>query len=471
MTKSPNLQLPQRPPRTGSGAAVGLILALVLILLVLQVLVVMTLPKHNRPAGPASYRLLTPDDQRTLALRLEDKNLPQAAVSAWEAYLQEAALTGAEAAKVMLQIGKLKQDSADYDGAIHEYYRAEKLLERQGVQDEDLSRTITVRVRECFRALGQYGDLSREMAERASPDTGDTSLAGRQVVAEIGGDKITVADFDRIVAAQVELAVRSQWGLTPEEADAARQRAYERLADPQAKARHLQQIVMTRVIANEARKQNLEESAGFRERLVATADAMLADTLIGEEISKRATVTEADIRRYYEANKDRYAEPATTRVARILCGTQEEAQALLERARAGEDFAELARANSSDAQTRDSGGELPRPVSEQGDQVPGIGSDVELHGRIWAAAPGDLLAEPYRSAAGWEVIKVLDRTARKERPLDEVRDRVEYDTRLARRQEVSEQYITELMKSAGVKVYPEAFSLGGSEAKPEAQSP
>ncbi|MBN1511978.1 MAG: peptidyl-prolyl cis-trans isomerase, partial [Phycisphaerae bacterium] len=348
---------------------------------------------------------------------------------------------------------------------------AEKLLERQGVQDEDLSRTITVRVRECFRALGQYGDLSREMAERASPDSGDSSLAGRQVVAEIGGDKITVADFDRIVAAQVELAVRSQWGLTPEEADAARQRAYERLADPQAKARHLQQIVMTRVIANEARKQNLEESAGFRERLVATADAMLADTLIGEEISKRATVTEADIQRYYEANKDRYAEPATTRVARILCGTQEEAQALLERARAGEDFAELARANSSDAQTRDNGGELPRPVSEQGDLVPGIGSDAELHGRIWAAAPGDLLAEPYRSAAGWEVIKVLDRTARKERPLDEVRDRVEYDTRLARRQEVSEQYVTELMKSAGVKVYPEAFSLGGSEAKPEAQSP
>ncbi len=453
MTKSPNLQLPQRPPRTGSGAAVGLILALVLTLLVLQVIVVMTLPKQNRPAWPASYRLLTPDDQRTLALRLEDKNLPQAAVAAWEAYLQEAALTGLEAAKVMLQIGKLKQQSADYDGAIHEYYRAERLLERQGVQDEDLSRTITVRVRECFRALGQFGDLSREMAERASPTPGGENLAGRQV------------------AAQVELAVRSQWGLTPEEADAARQRAYERLADPQAKARHLQQIVMTRVIANEARKQNLEESAGFRERLVATADAMLADTLIGEEISKRATVTEADIRRYYEANKDRYAEPATTRVARILCGTQEEAQALLERARAGEDFAELARANSADAQTRDKGGELPRPVSEQGDLVPGIGSDAELHGRIWEAAPGDALAEPYRSAAGWEVIKVLDRTARKERSLDEVRDRVEHDTRLARRQEVTEQFVRQLMEAAGVKLYPEAFTLGGSAAKPEAKSP
>lgn len=471
MTRSPNLQLPQRPPRTGSGAAVGLTLALVLTLLVLQMIVVMTLPKQNRPAWPASYRLLTPDDQRALALRLEDRNLPQAAVLAWEAYLQEAALTGPEAAKVMLQIGKLKQDSADYDGAIHEYYRAERLLERQGLQDEDLSRTITVRVRECFRALGQFGDLSREMAERASPTPGGQNLAGRQVVAEIGGERITVSDFDRIVAAQVELAVRSQWGLTPEEADAARQRAYERLADPQAKARHLQQIVMTRVIANEARKQNLEESAGFRERLVATADAMLADTLIGEEVSKRATVTEADIQRYYEANKDRYADPATTRVARILCGTREEAQTLLERARAGEDFAELARANSGDAQTRGNGGELPRAVPEQGDLVPGIGVDAELHGRIWAASPGDVLAEPYRSAAGWEAIKVLDRTPRKERPLEEVRDRVEYDTRLARRQEVTEQYITELMNDAGVKVYPEAFTLGGETPRPEAASP
>jgi parvulin-like peptidyl-prolyl isomerase len=228
---------------------------------------------------------------------------------------------------------------------------------------------------------------------------------------------------------------------------------------------------MTRVIANEARKRGLEESAEFRERLVATADAMLADTLIGEEISKRATVTEADIQRFYEANKDRYADAGTTRAARILCGTQEEAQALLERARAGEDFAELARENSGDAQTRDNGGELPRPVLEQGDLVPGIGSDARLHGLIWAAAPGDVLAEPYRSAAGWEAIKVLDRTARQERSLDEVRDRVEYDTRLARRQEVTEQFIGQLMEAAGVKMYPEAFSLGGSAATPETKTP
>jgi hypothetical protein len=71
---------------------------------------------------------------------------------------------------------------------------------------------------------------------------------------------------------------------------------------------------------------------------------------------------------------------------------------------------------------------------------------------------GGVLREPYRSDKGWEVIKVIDRTQRVERTLDQVWDRVEYDTRLARRREVSGEYIGQLLEAAGVRMYPEAFS-------------
>ena len=66
---------------------------------------------------------------------------------------------------------------------------------------------------------------------------------------------------------------------------------------------------------------------------------------------------------------------------------------------------------------------------------------------------------------------MLDDDADRDAALDEVRDRVEYDTRLARRQEVTEQFIGQLMEAAGVKMYPEAFSLGGSAATPETKTP
>lgn len=458
MSKRPNLELPQRPPRARSGAAGGLTLALILIVVVLQVLSLLRLPRETPVQWTTGGHLLSAEDHKELAIRLEDKNLPEAAAEAWAAYFREADLTGTEAARVLLQIGKLKQESGDYAGAIHEYYLAERLLEREGAEDEELSRTITMRVRECFRKLGQYADLAREMAERSSPTPQDVSLAGRQVVAEIEGEKITVAEFDRRVQDEIELMVKSQWGLTPEEADAFRQRAHGRLMDPQAKARQLEQMVVTLVLAKEARRQGVDESPTFRERIVATADSMLADTLIAMEISKRATVTRQDVERFFEANKDRYAEPATTSIAHIVCAMQEEAAEIIRRVQAGEDFAELAREHSLDEETRDEGGLLPRPIPEGAHVVPGIAREAELHQRIMETPPGSIVDEPYRSDKGWEVIKIIDRTQRVEKTLDQVWDRVEYDTRLARRREVSGQYIGQLLEAAGVRMYPEVFS-------------
>lgn len=457
MKDRPELNLPQRPaPKASSGAVGGMILALVLVVIVLQTLSLLIRreapPASNTPGG----NFLTAEDHKALAIRLEDKNLLGAAAEAWEGYLREADLSEPEAAKVLLQIGKLKQESGDYQGAIHDYYLAEGLLHDQ---DEELTRTIALRVRECFRKLGQYDELSREMAERAAGPGGDTSLAGQQVVAAIGDEKITVAEFDRMVRAQIELAVKSQLSLSPEEADAFRQRAHDRLADPQAKARQLRELVIARVLAKEARAQGVGDSPEFRERMIALSDSMLASTLMFNEVSKRATVTPRDVERFFDANKDRYAEPATTTIARILCDTEEQAQEVIARAQEGEPFEDLAKELSTDEATRDSGGVMPQPVREDGDAVPGVGRDAELHGQIWASSPGTVLERPYAAGDAWAVVKIVDHAERVEKSLDEVREQAEYDTRLARQQEVTQQYIDELFKRDKVTLYPEAFSF------------
>jgi peptidyl-prolyl cis-trans isomerase C len=443
-----------------------MVLALILLIAVLQIIALVTMPRQNPVVWTPGGDLLSAEDHKALALQLEDKNLPEAAAEAWAAYFREADLTGTEAAKVLLQIGKLKQDSGDYEGAIHEYYLAERLI---GPADEDLARTVAMRVRECFRKLGQYSELSREVAERASDATEATTLSGQQVVAEVAGDKITVADFERLAQQQLELSIQSQWGLTPGEADAIRQRAHDRLSDPAERVRHLQQMLITRVLAEEARKQGLQESTGFRERMMSIADSTLAATLIGSEIEKRGTITPKDVERYYEANRDRYVEPAQTQIARIVCPDQQTAADLITRAQDGESFEELAGENSLDPQTRDSGGLVERPVRRDGDLVPGVGRNAELHASIWAAEPGDVLPEPVETSQDWLVIQVVERTEAVQRTLDEVRDRVEYDTQLARQQEVTEQYIQQLFEASGVRMYPQAFSMQGGQTDDETE--
>src|SRR5262249_39933998 len=80
-------------------------------------------------------------------------------------------------------------------------------------------------------------------------------------------------------------------------------------------------------------------------------------------------LTKARVEKYYRDQLDRYSSPDLVRARHILVAPQGDgpdaldrartkAQGLLERARGGEDFADLARKYSDDAPTKASGGDL-----------------------------------------------------------------------------------------------------------------
>lgn len=463
MSTTPKLELPQRAaPARARGGGAG-VMVLLLLVAGLQVWSLVRGGGTEEGAGVAAGPERATD--REVALKLEDRNLPEAAVAAWERYLASASPAAADEGAIRYRMGKLLQQAHRYEEAAGTFYLAEALL---GEGAGDLKRQITVRVRECLQKLGQYSDLSREMAARADVSGEGDSLQSRQVVAQIGEEKITVSDFDRMLTEQIDQAIALQVGIGEAEADRIRRQAHSRFADPKAKAEQLQQLVASRVLADEARQRGLEHSDSFRRQLAEFADRMLATSLLREEVGKRGTVTPADVDRFYEANKDRYTDPAEARIAHILVATEGEAREVLDAARSGTDFAELARAHSLDAGTKDDGGVIAQPVVEGGEGVPGIGRQASLHAAILSAPEGTLLAEPFESDAGWHLVKVIERRERREHSLEDVRDRVERDVAAARRSEVTDQYLRELFEARGVKFYPKAFVSGEDGAAPEA---
>lgn len=81
------------------------------------------------------------------------------------------------------------------------------------------------------------------------------------------------------------------------------------------------------------------------------------------------SLTAEEVARYHRANIDKYSAPELMRARHILISplaqspaadraAREKATAILQRARAGEDFAKLAKENSDDEPTRDQGGDL-----------------------------------------------------------------------------------------------------------------
>jgi hypothetical protein len=473
MPTSPNLQVPQAAGKSGRGGGLsGTAFVLLLIVLVVQILSFFVSPKgevrsrwtgHDEPLGVEQIR--------KAALELEDKNIPREAAAMWEKYLQHASLTAVEAGNVRYLIGKNLQNAGAFPDAFAQFVQAEMLV---GQSNPELLQQISLARIDCLRRMGRYAELARELNRRATGGQTGEGLAGQQVVAEVGGQKLTVADFDRMLANAIELAVQSRLGISQEEAEALRRRAHEQFTEPQARAQQLQRLIAQQVLADEARQRGLHEQPAFRERLTAVADGILSDALLHEEIGKRATVTDADVHRYYEANKERYREPAGSFIAHILYKDEAAAGDALDRITGGESFEKIARAESQDAATRDQMGIIADPVLEGGEFVPRIGPHAELHKAIRAAEPNTVLPEPYPSGAGWHVVKVVSHRPKQDRPFEQVADAVRRDVSAARQRETTEQYLKELFAKHNVKLYPEVFGAAapaGNDSPQPAATP
>jgi peptidyl-prolyl cis-trans isomerase D len=148
----------------------------------------------------------------------------------------------------------------------------------------------------------------------------------------------------------------------------------------------------------------------FQDRTeTATVDYVQLD--LNKLAAKEPTVTDAEVRRYYEENRERYrrAEGARLKVAYIpLTITEADRQATVQRARAlkaeiaaGADFAEVAAANSADDSNKDQGGDLG--TFTRGQMVPAFDS-------VAFSLPVGQVSEPVVTQFGVHLVRVDERT-------------------------------------------------------------
>ncbi|MEW6746468.1 MAG: peptidylprolyl isomerase [Planctomycetota bacterium] len=129
-------------------------------------------------------------------------------------------------------------------------------------------------------------------------------------------------------------------------------------------------------------------------------DVILAQ-LYEKYIYADITVTEEQIRTYYEEHRESdFTQPPEVRLGHIVVTTEEEAQAILRRLEAGEDFGVIAREVSIDKTSAAHGGRV-------GWVRPGqILAEVETKA---FALPVGSIDGPIRSPVGYHVIQVVDR--------------------------------------------------------------
>jgi parvulin-like peptidyl-prolyl isomerase len=196
---------------------------------------------------------------------------------------------------------------------------------------------------------------------------------------------------------------------------------------------------------DDLREQLRREGMTFDDLKRNVSQTYLKRAVLQRELERKVAPTEEDIRSYYEAHKEDYAWPATVHLQEIRIkadtpGAKAKAEEVVTRARAGEDFGELA-------------GSFSAPTPGGGDL--GVVSLKELSPAVQkAAAPLQVgeVSDPVSSQDGFHVFKLIARAEATVTPLDEVRNKIKNQLMDTKGNEAYDKYVEELRKNAIIDV-------------------
>ncbi len=219
------------------------------------------------------------------------------------------------------------------------------------------------------------------------------------------------------------------------------------------------------VAIDDVRRQNKMDAATF-ERALMGQGMSLADyreklkrdlavmKLLGNKVRSKIKVTDEDVKAEYARRARLEGEDLELRARHIVIQVPEgggaegeesariKAAELAARARAGEDFAELAR-RYSDSPSKAEGGDVG--FFRRGDMV------APFERAVFAMKPGEV-SEPVRTPFGWHVILLVEQRAVMPADFEKVRE--ELRDRLIREQmkQLTEQYLDELRRQATIEI-------------------
>ncbi len=436
-----------RPPRRGVTA---FLVAVVLVLVGANLY--LTLRKPAAPPAPAAPPGGLPAGAvKQLALKLEKQGVHEPAAGAWKEYLAGAKIDDEEAAAVWYRIGKLHQDAGAHARALEAFYRSETLA-----PDSEYAPEIGRRVQESLEALGKFAALRHELAERVGLDDKAAEQSG-EVVAEIGTRRITRAELDR----QIEAGIENQLAmfaaqLPPDRLKQQKEAMLKQISGDRQRLEFLNSYIVEEILYRKARESKLVEDPGVRARLRDAERSLLARQMMENELRGKILITDDDIALYHEANKQEFVEPARAALSHIVVPDEETAMKVVERVRAGEQFAELAGELSTDEATRDEGGALAAPAT-RGQPVPGLPVPPDALDPLFEAEPGGLLDTPVKSEAGYHVLQLRELTKERQRPLEEVRSQIHRELFSRKERELQARLLDELREQYDVVIHKDAF--------------
>jgi len=214
--------------------------------------------------------------------------------------------------------------------------------------------------------------------------TGCDQLKGHKsdspVIAKAGDSEITQEDFLKEINRIPEWA-RSQFN------------------GDEGKKKFLDELIKKELIYTEAKKMKLDNNKEYLSKVDEFKKMTLVSLLLKKEVEDKASVSDSDVKTFFDQNADKFTTGTQIRASHILVQTEEEAQNIFNKINKGESFASLAKAHSADKGSAQKGGDLG--YFGQGKMVP------EFEKAALGLKPGEV-SEPVKTRFGYHIIKLKD---------------------------------------------------------------
>jgi hypothetical protein len=301
MNEKLDFSLPDKKQK--KSAIPALLVALLVILLGVTLLnTIITLKKQTSQSTGDAF--LTSEQVKELASQLSSRNLYARAAKVWQDYLSSAALPDSERAKTLYEIGTLFEKAGSYDQAIEYYYRSEMTAKL-----DELESQINAHIKDCFESLNMFASLRYELMDRTNLKTSEKS--GSKVVAEIGIEKVTDSDLDTLIEQAIDNQLSSvSMFMTAEQLNQQKTRMLEQYKTTDSKNTFLQSWLTQEVLYRQAIEQGLMDDQDSKKLIKEITREVLSQQLINKELAAKINITDTDLQMYYQANKDKYVQPA-----------------------------------------------------------------------------------------------------------------------------------------------------------------
>ena len=191
-----------------------------------------------------------------------------------------------------------------------------------------------------------------------------------------------------------------------------------------------------------------EGEINFDEWKASLRRILTAEKLIGREVDSKVTITDDELKEYYEKNADRFVWPRRVHVLQIMVNDETAAEQIRKKLLNNGDFAKIAREHSQSPDAVD-GGDLG--FVSRGQLPP------EFEGVVFKLKKGEI-SEVVKSIYGFHLFKVLE--GQKSRPMsfEESKERIKKLLIAPKREEVFKNWLKSLRDRFRVTVYSKALS-------------